>query len=55
MSTHRRDTIILTDDRGNIHHIRQTGAPEPVHLDIYIKLGIAPRMPRFKKLAGKRL
>ena len=55
MSTHRRDTIILTDEQGNIHHIRQTGAPEPVHLDIYRKLGIAPRMPRFKKLVGKRL
>ena len=55
MSTHRRDTIILTDEQGNIHHIRQTGAPEPVHLEIYRKLGIAPRMPRFKKLVGKRL
>jgi transposase len=55
MTTHRRDTIILTDDRGNIHHIRQTGAPEPVHLDIYRKLGITPRMPRFKNLVGKRL
>jgi len=55
MSTHRRDTIILTDDKGNIHHIRQTGAAEPVHLDIYRKLGITPRMPRFKKFIGKRL
>jgi len=55
MTTHRRDTIILTDDRGNIHHIRQTGAPEPVHLDIYRKLGITPRMPRYKNLVGKRL
>lgn len=55
MATHRRDTIILTDNKGNIHHIRQTGAPEPVHLDTYRKLGTTPRMPRFKKLVAKRL
>lgn len=55
MSTHRRNTIILTDDKGSIHHIRQTGAPEPVHLDTYRKLGIQPRMSRFKTFAGKRL
>lgn len=55
MSTHRRATIILTDDQRNIHHIRQTGTPEPAHLDIYRKLGISPRMPRFKNIVGKRL
>jgi len=55
MSTHRRNTIVLTDDQGKIHHIRQTGAPESAHQDIYRKLGITPHMPRYKNIVAKRL
>ena len=55
MITHRRDTMIMTDDKGKIHHIRQTGVPEPVHLDIYRKLGVKYRMNRFKETVAKRL
>lgn len=54
MSTHRRDTIILTDDKRAIHHIRQTGMPEPAHLDIYRKLAVNYRMPRFKKILARK-
>jgi transposase len=55
LQSHRRDTIMLTDEHGTIHHIRQTGAPEPVHLDIYRKLGVSYAMPRFSKAVAKRL
>jgi len=54
MSTHRRNTVILTDDKRNIHYIRQTGMPEPAHLDIYRKLGVNYRMPRFKETIAKK-
>ena len=55
LATHRRNTMIMTDDKGKIHHIRQTGVPEPVHLDIYRKLGVKYRMKRFKETVAKRL
>ena len=53
--THRRDTLIFTDDRQCIHHIRQTGAPEPAHLDIYRKLAVSCRMARSHEVLAKRL
>jgi len=53
--THRRDTLIFTDDQRRIHHIRQTGAPEPAHLDIYRKLAANHRMARVHEVVAKRL
>ena len=53
--THRRDTLIFTDEQRCVHHIRQTGAPEPVHLDIYRKLAIGHRTPRLHEIVAKRL
>ena len=53
--THRRDTLILTDDKQKVHHIRQTGAPEPAHLDIYRKLAVTYRMARNHEVVAKRL
>ena len=55
MSTHRRNTIILTDDKGIVHHIRQTGAPEAIHLDTFRKLKVNYNMSRHYKKAAKRL
>ncbi len=40
LETHQRCTIILTDEKNRVHHIRQSGQPEPVHQDIYEKLNI---------------
>ena len=53
--THRRDTLIFTDDQRRIHHIRQTGAPEPAHLDIYRKLAVGHRMERVHEVVARRL
>jgi len=53
--THRRDTLIFTDDQRRIHHIRQTGGPEPAHLDIYRKLTANHRMARVHEVVAKRL
>ena len=53
--THRRDTLIFTDDQRSVHHIRQTGAPEPAHLDIYRKLAVGYRMARTHEVVAKRL
>ena len=53
--THRRDTLIFTDDQRRVHHIRQTGAPEPAHLDIYRKLAVGHRMERVHEVVARRL
>jgi len=52
---HRRDTLIFTDDQKRIHHIRQTGAPEPAHLEIYRKLAARHRMARVHEIVARRL
>ena len=38
--THQRATIILTDKKDKIHHIRVSGQPDPEHKDIYDKLSV---------------
>jgi transposase len=40
LSTHRRSTIIFTDDQGVVHHIRNSGEAEPAHAEIYDNLGV---------------
>ena len=55
LETHQRDTIILTDEKDNIHHIRQSGQPESVHLDIYKKLDIIDPLPRHHYVIGRRV
>jgi hypothetical protein len=47
--------LILTDDKGIIHHIRQTGAPEAIHLDTFRKLDVTYNTPRHHKKVAKRL
>jgi len=55
LQTHQRNTIILTDENDNIHHIRQSGQPESAHLDIYNKLDIIDPLPRHQSLIGRRV
>ena len=55
LGTHQRDTIILTDEKDNIHHIRQSGQPESAHLDIYKKLDIIDPLPRHYYVIGRRV
>ena len=55
LETHQRNTIILTDDKDIIHHIRQSGQPESAHLDIYKKLDIIDPLPRHHYVIGRRV
>ncbi len=41
LSTHMRTTVIMSDEKGAIHHIRVSSSPEPHHRKIYDMLGIA--------------
>ncbi len=43
LSTHSRTTVIMADEKGAIHHIRLSGAPEVSHQQIYDALGIKDR------------
>jgi hypothetical protein len=36
LSTHRRTTVIMTDDEDQIHHIRCSGVPETEHKEIIV-------------------
>jgi transposase len=40
LSTHMRTTVIMASEKGAIHHIRLSGAPEVSHQKIYDALGI---------------
>ncbi|MEA1928429.1 MAG: IS1634 family transposase [Candidatus Auribacterota bacterium] len=55
LGTHSRNTIIMTDEKDNIHHIRQSGQPEAIHLDIYKKLDIIDPLPRHQYVVGRRV
>lgn len=55
LRTHQRSTIILTDEKDNIHHIRQSSQPESAHRDIYNKLDIIDPLPRHHSLIGRRV
>jgi transposase len=53
--THQRATIIITDKKDKIHHIRVSGQPEPEHKDIYDKLGIKVNKNMKRYFIAKRL
>jgi len=55
LETHQRNTIILTDDKDTIHHIRQSGQPESAHLEIYKKFDIIDPLPRHHYVIGRRV
>lgn len=55
LQTHRRNTIIITDEKDIIHHIRQSGQAEPCHLEIYKKLGIKDPLRRNHYRVGRRV
>lgn len=55
MMTHQRATIIVTDETNTVHHIRQTAMPEPVHSEVYRKLGVTYTAERKRETVAKRL
>jgi len=50
LSTHMRATASVTNDKGERIYLRQTGDPEPFHLEIYRALGLAAKPLKTKRL-----
>lgn len=40
LSTHQRNTVILTDEHDQIHHVRISGRPDSIHQEIYKLLDV---------------
>jgi hypothetical protein len=55
LSTHCRSTMVLTNDKGVVYHLRHSGAPEANHKEIYRMLGAVDPLPRLKTIAARRL
>ena len=55
LRTHQRNTIILTDTEGEIHHLRVSSQPEPSHRDIYAILGVSDPLGQIHTKAGRRV
>ena len=54
LSTHQRNTVMLTDAEDVIYHIRVSGSPETEHAEIYNCLSIKNPLKRIKCKVGKR-
>lgn len=52
LSTHCRSTMVLTNDKGIVYHLRHSGAPEANHKEIYRILGTVDPLPRIKSIAA---
>lgn len=50
LSSQTRSTASLTNDKGERIHIRQTGDPEPFHLEVYRALSLPPKPLKAKRL-----
>lgn len=50
LSTHMRATASVTNQKGERIHLRQTGDPEPFHLDIYHALGLSPNPLKTRRM-----
>lgn len=55
LATHQRITVMLTDAKKRIYHLRLSTTPESVHQEIYRLLNIKDPLKRLKRLAGTRL
>jgi len=54
LSTHQRNTVILTDAENIVYHIRVSGRPETAHVEIYKRLSVANPLKRIKNQIGAR-
>ena len=54
LSTHQRNTVMLTDAEDIIYHIRVSGSPETEHAEIYNRLSVKNPLKRIKSKVGKR-
>lgn len=54
LSTHQRNTVILTDEHDQIHHIRVSGKLEIIHQEIYQLLDITdPLKKKYQQITSK--
>lgn len=54
LSTHQRNTVMLTDAEDVIYHIRVSGSPETEHAKIYNRLSVKNQLKRMKCNLGTR-
>ncbi len=52
LSTHQRSTVIFTDNKENIHHLRISSTPESEHKTIYDALNIKDKLKRKHNIMG---
>ena len=50
LSTHIRATASVTNEKGERIHLRQTGDPEPFHMEIYNALGLSVKPLKTKRM-----
>lgn len=55
LKSHQRSTVIIADNKQQIHHIRISSLPEPCHEKIYNALKIKPGKGLKKYIVAKRL
>ncbi len=54
LETHRRGTIVFTDDENVIHPIKQSGQDEPSHTEIYRSLDVNDPLKHYHTVVGRR-
>ncbi len=52
LSTHMRNTMVLTNASGVVYHLRVSSLPEPNHKEIYRILGVRDPLRRQKRIAA---
>jgi transposase len=55
LSTHQRQTVMMTNDKSEIIHVRVTGTPESAHREIYHALEVNVEQQRLISRVGFRL
>jgi transposase len=55
LSTHQRQTVVMTNEKSEIIHIRVTGTPESAHKKIYRALEVNVEQQRLISRVGFRL
>ena len=53
LKTHSRLTVMLTDDKERVHHLRISSSPDPAQKKIYEILGVKDPLKRQKKIVAR--
>ena len=55
LSTHQRTTVVLTDEKEKIYHVRVSGVPEETQLEIYQRLEVKDSLKKKCTYVATRL